>query len=116
MTGSSDFEKAYEEFLAGGYERARELLVPLAETGDLDALPLLGTMYQLGLGVPRDGVRAVELLTRAAEAGNGLAAHNLGSVYLGGMPEIPVDRERSLKWYREARRLGAQFAPDSWYE
>jgi uncharacterized protein len=116
MTGSPDFEKAYEEFLAGGYERARELLVPLAERGDLDALTLLGTMYQLGLGVPYDGVRAAELLKRAAEAGNGLAAHNLGSVYYGGLPGVATSREEGLKWYREARRLGAQFAPDSWYE
>lgn len=112
--GSPEFEKAYEEVLAGGYERARELLVPLAETGDLDALTLLGTMYFLGLGAPIDPARAAELLTQAAEAGNGLAAHNLGTLYL--LPQFPADEALSKKWYREARRLGAQFAPDSWYE
>jgi TPR repeat protein len=116
MTGSSSFEKAYEEFLAGEYARAREILVPLVEAHDPDALTLLGTMYFLGQGVPVDPARAVELLTRAAEAGNGLAAHNLGTLYLSNSPQFPADVASSKKWYREAHRLGAQFAPDSWYE
>lgn len=116
MTRSPEFEKAYEEFLAGEYARALELLVPLVEADDPDALTLLGTMYFLGQGVPVDPARAAELLTRAAEAGNGLAAHNLGTLYLSKRPQFPADEALSKKWYREARRLGAQFAPNSWYE
>ncbi|MDH5178046.1 MAG: hypothetical protein OEZ39_16200 [Gammaproteobacteria bacterium] len=98
------------------YEKALKLLEPLVKNEIPGALGLLGVMYQLGEGVPLNGEKAVELLTRAVELGDGTAAHNLGTIYSGGLPDIEKNYEKSKMYYRKAKEMGAQFAPDEFYE
>jgi len=98
------------------YERALSILSPLVKTGVPEALSILGAMYQLGQGVPRNLPKAVEILTKAYEKGDGVAAHNLGTIYAMGEDEIIKDKEKSLMYYKSAKELGAQFAPDEFYE
>ena len=43
---------------------------PLAETGDVRAMAMLGTIYLNGLGVKKDVNAAVKWLTQAAEQNN----------------------------------------------
>jgi len=98
------------------YERALVILAPLVKEEVAGALGLLGAMHQLGMGVPVDGPKTVELLTRAADLGDGVSAHNLGTVYGGGLPGVERDPILSRRYYRRAKELGAQFAPNEFYE
>ena len=50
--------------------------------------------------------KAELLLLTEAEAGNGHAAHNLGTLYAAGGPGVPVDREKSALWFERARESG----------
>ena len=98
------------------FKKALSILEPLVKIEIPGALGLLGVMYQLGEGVPLDGKKAVELLSRAVELGDGTAAHNLGTIYGGGLPGIDQDIEKSQLYYRKAKEMGAQYAPDEFYE
>ena len=64
-------------FARGEYERAAEILTPLAERvrtqGDPAAAFLLGMMYENGLGVPRDPIRACTLYLKASFPSGGLS-------------------------------------------
>ena len=107
---------ALEAIDRGDHAEAFRLLLPLAQAGSAKAQANLGTLYQLGLGVQRDLTEAVKWLKKAVGQGEGIAAHNLGTIYMTGSPEIPVDQNESKKWYRKARELGFEVADKSWYE
>ena len=98
------------------FEKALCILQPLAEREVAGALGLLGVMYQLGEGVELNALKAVELLTRAMELGDGTSAHNLGTIYGMGLPGVAQDPEKSKHYYRKAKEMGAQFAPDAFYK
>ena len=98
------------------YEKALSILHPLVDKEVPGAIGMLGVMYQLGSGVPRNLTKAVELLTKAYELGDGTAAHNLGTIYAMGEEEIEKDHEKSKMYYRKAKEMGAQYAPDEFYE
>lgn len=100
----------------GRFLSAIALLEPLCTENNAAAKSMLGVLYQLGLGVPINGPKAVSLLAAAAEAGIGIAAHNLGTIYVTGLPGVAPDPELSQYFYRLAKNLGAQFAPDAFYE
>ncbi len=108
--------KASALISAREYESALTLLMPLVELPVPGALSLLGVMYQLGEGVERNGPKAVELLAHAVELGDGVAAHNLGTIYAMGMPGVPQDYQLSRQFYRKAKTMGAQFANNEFYE
>jgi TPR repeat protein len=109
-------EEASAAFSAENFALALEILEPLVAHSVPGALGMLGVAYQLGLGVERNGPKAVELLLKATELGDGTAAHNLGTIYVTGMPGIEANKEQSKKFYRKAKELGAQFADDAFYE
>jgi len=115
----SDYQKEASKFHDAlehdEFERALSILIPFVEKGDPDAIGQLGVMYQLGYGVPRNLSKAVEILTRSYELGNGTAAHNLGTIYAMGEEEISKDRAKSRMYYNKAKSMGAQFAPDEFY-
>jgi TPR repeat protein len=122
--------EANEALSTEDYERALSLILPLVEKSVPEALSLLGVMYQLGLGVERDGLKALELclkalelclkalelLSKAVDLGDGVAAHNLGTIYGMGMPNVPQDSKRSKAYYQLAKSMGFQCAPDEFYE
>lgn len=113
---ASQLEEAVEAISARAYEKALSILTPLADKEVPGAVGMLGFMYQCGEGVKLDAPKAVELLTRAVELGDGTAAHNLGTVYSVGLPGVARDTEKSRYYYRKAKEMGAQFAPDEFYE
>ena len=109
-------ERAGRAFVAERHDEALQILKPLVEAEVPEAIGMLGTAYQLGLGVAVDGPKAVEILSKAAALGDVVAAHNLGTIYATGMPGIPADPKLSKDFYRLAKDRGAQFGDDSWYE
>lgn len=71
----------------------------------------LARLYADGRGVSHDPTKAIELWTKAAEAGNSTAAYNLAVQYdHGGM--VPKDPAKSAQWMLKAAEAGnadAQF-------
>ena len=115
-TFENELLEASEAISNREFEKALGILHPLSEKEVAGALGLLGVMYQLGEGVELNGLKAVELLTKAMERGDGTSAHNLGTIYAMGLPGVAQDREKSRFYYQKAKEMGAQSAPDSFYE
>ena len=67
-------QTAYEEAVAlfedKNYSDARVEAEKAAKAGDIRAMAMLGVIYQDGLGVPADLVKAVDHFAAAAEKGN----------------------------------------------
>jgi TPR repeat protein len=109
------YEEAKRAFARGDVGRVRELLETSAIAGDRDAQASLGTILTLdGL----DFVEGVRWLMAAAEAGHGLAAHNLATALGTGGPGVPADLEQARRFMRLAvdRGFEATVSTDpSWW-
>lgn len=70
-----------------------------ASSGDVDAQIKLGKMYRDGDGVEKDGKKAVEWLTRAAEQGSSDAHYFLGVIYATGNG-VPLSYSKALEWFK----------------
>lgn len=106
MSEFEDLEMALKLLEAEDYESSFRLLLPLAHKDMVRAQESVGLMYQIGLGVDRNVDEAFRWLQRAANAGSGVAAHNLGTLYQTCEPERPIDKGQSEHWFERARNLG----------
>ena len=93
-------------------ERAREIAAGVirkvqraAESGVLEAVFLMGTAYDEGLGKPVDPARAALWHRRAAERGHVLGAHVLGNQYSEGRG-VEADPARAVEWWTRAAERG----------
>ena len=77
----------------------------LAGTGVTEAVFLMGTAYDEGLGVEPDARVAAGWYQRAAERGHILAQHNLGNVYLAGRG-VPQNDSLAVVWWTRAAEHG----------
>ncbi len=77
----------------------------LATAGEREAVFLMGTAYDEGLGVDVDAVEASAWYRRAAEQGHALAQHNLGNLYEAGRG-VPQDDGQAVGWWRRAADQG----------
>lgn len=78
------FADGLAAFESGAFADAAAAWSPLAENGDSNAQYGLGRLYQRGLGVERDPLRACALYLKAAEAGHAGAQFSLGTLYDDG--------------------------------
>ena len=76
-----------------------------ADEGVLEAVFLMGTAYDEGLGRDVDAVEAAGWYRRAAEEGHVLAQHNLGNVYAAGRG-VEQDPAQALVWWERAATAG----------
>ncbi|MBZ3799288.1 SEL1-like repeat protein [Leclercia adecarboxylata] len=70
-----------------------------AASGDVDAQIKLGKMYRDGNGIEKDGKKAVEWLTKAAEQGSLDAHYLLGDIYASGNG-VPLSYSKALEWFK----------------
>ena len=84
------------------YANAIKELVPLAQAGTVEAEVLLGKMYMLGQGVPKDADLALKWFRAAADQENAEAEFFLGAMYLLPRKDIP----QGLKWLRLSAEQG----------
>ena len=77
----------------------------LAEQGNDIAQYFLGTMYELGQGVPKDEQQAMAWYRKAAEQGFAGAQFNLGVMY-DNRRSVPEDDQQAVAWYRKAAEQG----------
>src|SRR5882724_3353519 len=76
-----------------------------AENGDAEAQLTVGTMYDLGQGVPQNFTEALKWYTRAANQGNAVARNNLGVMYLEGKG-TPQNFAEAAKWIAMSANQG----------
>jgi len=77
----------------------------LAAAGDVEAIFLMGTAYDEGLGVDVDYAEAVRWYRRSAAENHVLGAHNLGNTYRDGRG-VDIDHATAVKWWLRAARAG----------
>lgn len=77
----------------------------MARAGVLEAVFLMATAYDEGLGRAEDPALAAEWLRRAAASGHTLAQHNLGNAYAAGRGVERNDR-LAVEWWLKAAAAG----------
>lgn len=95
------YEAVLKLYKAGQYERALPHLELLANGGHIAAQEILGVMYNLGQGVPRDSAKAYTLLRTPADKGRPLAQHHLGVMHFTG-DGAPQNGVEALMWLQLA--------------
>jgi outer membrane biosynthesis protein TonB len=78
---ASPLDAGWEAFGRGDYAGALAIWQPLAEQGDVNMQLLIGSIYDLGQGVPQDDAEAVKWYERAAMQGSAKGQYQLGAVY-----------------------------------
>jgi TPR repeat protein len=109
MAGFAEGASAYN---ARNYALALKEITPLAKAGDADAQQLLGLMYYMGRGVPRDYKQAFAWDYKAAQKGKADAQYVVGAMYYTGNA-VPQDEKLAVQWFRKAAEQGhadAQYA------
>jgi TPR repeat protein len=74
-------QAGWDAFGHGDYAGALAIWQPLAEQGDVSTQLLVGSIYDLGQGVPQDDAEAVKWYERAAAQGSAKGQYQLGAVY-----------------------------------
>jgi TPR repeat protein len=102
MAGFAEGANAYN---AQNYTLALKEIIPLAKAGHADAQHLLGLMYYMGRGVPRDYKQAMAWHRKAAVQGQAGAQYVVGSMYYTGN-SVPQDQKLAVLWFRKAAEQG----------
>jgi len=102
MAGFPEGASAYN---ARNYTLALKEVTPLAKAGNADAQHLLGLMYYMGRGVPRDYKQAFSWHYKAALQGKADAQYVIGAMYYTGNA-VPQDHVLAVQWFRKAAEQG----------
>lgn len=95
----AEIEAARDMMEDGRFAEAYDALWPAARSGNADAEELIGIMYAMGLGVPRDDARAFEWYLRSAMKGHPGAQSGVGWYYEIGRGMPAPDLVRAYMWY-----------------
>ena len=101
----TDAGEAQQAYAAGRYDVARRLWTARAEAGDPTAQLNLGTLYDLGQGIPRDPAVAYSWYRRAAIAGEPAAEFNVAAMRDSG-DGVPRNVAEAALWYGRAAAHG----------
>ena len=89
------------------YAKAVENFTDAASAGHVKAIFSLACCYRDGKGVAQDNATALDLFTKAAEAGNASAQDELGNAYAWKRLGITKkDYDSAIKWYSLAAQQG----------
>lgn len=95
----ADIEHGRDLMEKNRFAEAMQEFLPAARAGNADAEELIGVMYALGLGVPKDDRRAFEWYLRAAMKGHPGAQSGVGWYYEVGRGVEAPDLVRGYMWY-----------------
>ena len=104
-SASAGFAEGANAYNAKNYSLALKEITPLAKAGQADAQHLLGLMYYMGRGVPRDYKEAMVWHRKAALQGKADAQYVLGAMYYTGNA-VPQDQKEAVTWFRKAAEQG----------
>jgi TPR repeat protein len=83
-----------------------------ADQGKAYAQEMIGSMYEMGEGVPQDYAQAMEWYKKAADQGDAGAQNFLGGMYQKG-EGVPKDSAQALQWYKKSADRGLDIAQES---
>ncbi len=110
-SGASEASQPGEAaYASGDFDRAYDVLSPLAAHGDANAQYVLGLMYANGQGVKQNFYEAGKMYRRAGEQGHTGAQVNLGSLFENCYGNGPCNSEEAANWYRRAASQGDAIA------
>ena len=98
-TATAGVREGKDHMEAGRFDAALAELLPAAQSGNAEAEELVGVMYAMGLGVPRDDRRAFEWYLRSAMKGHPGAQSGVGWYYEVGRGLPAPDLVRAYAWY-----------------
>ncbi|MBI1890997.1 MAG: SEL1-like repeat protein [Burkholderiales bacterium] len=104
-TCSYQLYKATEAYKRADYTTAIEGLKKLAEKDYAPAQFSLGSMYEEGIGLPKDEEQAAHWYRKAATAGEVKAEYNLAMMYSDGRG-VKKDDQQAAHWYTKASYHG----------
>jgi len=102
-------EIGVETYNDGDYERAKAILLPLAEAGQPKAINLIGLMHRHGRGFTTDPITACDLYEQSATRGYPSAMFNLSRCYERGVGR-PIDNDIAHQWMLRAANSGVILA------
>ena len=111
QAGAGTYDEGREAYINGDYQRALQILTPLATQGNSEAQKMLGIMYDYGHGVKADPKRALEWYILSAKQGDPAVQYQVGAKYFRG-DDIKQDYKEAAKWWELAANGGqvdAQF-------
>ena len=95
------FEEGVKYAQRGEYDLAFSMYYNAALKNHAVAQLNVGYYYDIGRGVTRDIVKAIEWYEKAAANGNGRAMNNLGLCYLNG-DGVAVNYQKAVEWFQKA--------------
>ncbi len=104
MTGAAfaTYQEAMQALSEKDYVFAIEEFTRLADKEqNADARYQLGHMYEMGAGVPKDEIKAMQIYQQAADEGSGQAALKIGNAYYTGKG-MDKNYVEAFKWYEKA--------------
>lgn len=100
-----ELSAAIDAWLEDDYSRMHVIEIH-ARAGDATALGVQGQACYYGLGCTRDRARGLDLMTKAADAGDVPSMVQLGRIYENGASGIAPDTALAAKWYQRAAEAG----------
>ena len=100
------FNEAVAAYSNGNYSLAIQIWTELANQGDTLSQFNLGILYEQGLGVEQDLLRAVGFYTLAASADYAEAQVNLANILYSWTNDSPENIEHAVYWWKQAAQSG----------
>ena len=105
IAAAQTFDEAAAAYERRDYATAVRGFRVHAEQGLAEAQLVLGLMYSIGEGVPKNDAEAVKWFRKAAEQSHDNAQFNLGVKYAEG-EGVPENDAEAVKWFRKAAEQG----------
>jgi len=102
---AASYEEGKQAYLTKDYDRALEILKPLAEEGDSQAQITMGLMYDYGHGVEKNQAESIKWYLMAAEQGVPLVQHDIGVKYFQGQG-VEQNYLEATKWWELSANAG----------
>ncbi|MFH2002011.1 MAG: tetratricopeptide repeat protein [Planctomycetota bacterium] len=99
----------YKMFLEHRFQRAIQLVEPLAVAGSSNAQMFMGLMCEEGQGTPQSYQAAKSWYLKSAEQGNCVSQYAIGLLYTRGLA-VPKSMEAARKWLELAAKNGHEGA------
>jgi len=101
------FDDAFNFYSSRDYGRARIMLKPLAQSGDIRAQFLLGRIYSEGEGVLKNDAEGIKWYSLAAYSGDIVSQLALGTMYVNGRG-VPQDFVQAYGWFTIVSQNGSR--------
>jgi TPR repeat protein len=102
-------EDGLAAYKAREFDKAMQLLQPLADKGNPGAQEKIGRLYERGKGAPKDFTQAEKWYRKAAERGDAAAQARLGFMFRIG-EGVTRDPKQAAKWYAMGASKGNPLA------